>query len=439
MLKSFRGGVHPNDSKSYTANKAVVTAPLPSKAIIPVQQHAGAPCQPIVAKGDLVKKGQLIATTDAFVSANVHASISGKVIDVGTYPHPIFGTCTAIVIENDGQDEWVEGLPLKRNWETLDVDAIKKIIREAGIVGMGGATFPTHVKLAPPPDKKIDCFILNAAECEPYLTADHRMMLEEADRIVTGVKIVMKVLGVTKGYIGIEDNKPDSIQAMTKAFSGTSVEVHGLHTKYPQGAEKMLIAVLTGKEVPSGGLPMDVGAVVANVGTVAAIADAVTQGIPLIERIATISGKAVKEPQNIMVRVGATFKDAIDFCGGFASQPEKIILGGPMMGTAQPSIDMPIIKGTSGILAFAAGEADTGKESPCIRCGRCLDACPMGLNPSMLSILGERDLFVEAKEDYSLLDCIECGSCVYQCPAKRNIVQYIKYCKAQNRALSAGK
>nr|WP_320023886.1 electron transport complex subunit RsxC [uncultured Acetobacterium sp.] len=439
MMKSFRGGIHPNDSKSYTADKPVVTAPLPGKAIIPVQQHAGAPCAPIVAKGDLVKKGQLIATTDAFVSANVHASISGKVTDIGEYPHPIFGTCTAIVIENDGQDEWVEGLPLKRDWQTLSADEVRKIIREAGIVGMGGATFPTHVKMAPPADKKIDVFILNAAECEPYLTADHRMMLEEGDRIVTGVKIMMKTLGVTKGIVGIEDNKKDSIEAMTKAFAGTGVDVVGLPTKYPQGAEKMLIAVLTGKEVPSGGLPMDVGAVVSNVGTAAAVCDAVTQGIPLIERVTTISGKAIKEPKNILVRVGTTFSDAIDFCGGFVSQPEKIILGGPMMGTAQSTIDLPIIKGTSGILAFAEGEANTGTESPCIRCGRCLDACPMGLNPSMLSILGERDLYHEAKEDYALLDCIECGSCVYTCPAKRNIVQYIKYCKAQSRAQSAAK
>ena len=439
MMKSFRGGVHPNDRKSYTANKPIEIAPLPGKVIIPVRQHIGAPCLPIVAKGDLVKKGQLIATVDAFVSSNVHASISGKVIDVGEYLHPVFGTGLAIVIENDGKDEWVEGIPLKRDWQKLDPDGVRKIIREAGIVGMGGATFPTHVKAAPPPDKKIDLLILNAAECEPYLTADHRMMLEESDRIVTGVKIMMKVLNVTKGYVGIENNKPDAIEVMTKAFKGTGMEVRGLPTKYPQGAEKMLISVLSGKEVPSGGLPMDVGVVVQNVGTVIAICDAVTQGIPLIERVTTVSGKAIKEPKNILVRIGTTFQDAIDFCGGFASTPVKIIMGGPMMGMAQASLDIPIIKGVSGILALAEGEANTGKESPCIRCGRCLNACPMGLNPSMLSILGERDLSEEAKEDYNLLDCVECGSCVYVCPAKRNIVQYVKYCKAQNVAANAAK
>lgn len=439
MTNSFRGGVHPNDSKSYTASKPIEIAPLPSKVIIPLRQHIGAPAIAVVSKGDLVKKGQVIGTSEAFVSSNVHASISGKVIDVGEYPHPVFGTCLAIVIENDGQDQWLEGIPLKRDWKSLDQNMIRNIIKEAGIVGMGGATFPTYVKVSPPPDKKIDLFILNAAECEPYLTADHRMMLEESDRIVTGVKIMMKVLGVTKGYVGIEDNKKDAVKIMQKAFEGSGVEVIALPTKYPQGAEKMLIKVLTGKEVSSGGLPMDVGVVVQNVGTVAAVCDAVTQGIPLIQRVVTISGKAVKEPKNLLVRIGTTFKDAIDFCGGLVSRPEKIIMGGPMMGMAQASLDIPIIKGVSGILVLAEGEANTGTESPCIRCGSCLKACPMGLNPSMLSILGERNFYEEAKEDCNLLDCVECGSCVYVCPAKRNIVQYIKVSKAQIVAENAAK
>ena len=437
MVKSFRGGVHPKDGKSYTAGKPIEIAPLPNKVIIPVRQHIGAPCTPIVTKGDEVKKGQVIAKIDAFVSSNVHASISGKVIDVADYPHPNFGKCLSIVIENDGKDEWMDGILVERDWQSLDSSSIKNIIREAGIVGMGGATFPTHVKLAPPPEKKIDTFILNAAECEPYLTADHRMMLEESDRIVNGVLIVMKALGVTKGYVGIENNKMDAVEVMKKAFAGTEVEVVAVPTKYPQGAEKMLIKVLTGKEVPSGGLPMDVGVVVQNVGTVAAISDAVTQGIPLIQRVTTVSGKAIKEPKNLLLRIGSTYEDAITVCGGFSSQPEKIISGGPMMGFAVSAIDLPIMKGTSGILAIAKGEANTGTESPCIRCGRCVDACPMGLNPSMLSILAQKDLYEEAKEDFNLLDCVECGSCVYVCPAKRNIVQYIKYSKAQNAAKAA--
>lgn len=440
MFKSFRGGVHPNDRKSYTSGKAIEVLPVPNKVTIPVRQHIGAPCSPIVKKGDEVKKGQVIAKTDAFVSANIHASISGKVVDIGDYNHPVFGKCQAIVIENDGKDEWVEGIPVERNdWEKLDKKELLNIIKEAGIVGMGGATFPTHVKLSPPPDKKVDTFILNAAECEPYLTADHRMMLEQSERIVNGVKITMKVLGIDKGYVGIEQNKPDAIDAMTKAFEGTGVQVVGLPTKYPQGAEKMLIRVLVEKEVPSGGLPADVGVVVQNVGTVAAISDAVLKGIPLIERVTTVSGGAIKEPKNLLVRVGTLFSDAIEYCGGFSETPEKLLSGGPMMGMAQSHIDLPIIKGVSGILALSKKDVNSGRESACIHCGRCVEVCPMHLVPSKLSILGERGLYEQAKEEANLLDCVECGSCVYVCPAKRNIVQYIKYCKAQNAAQNAKK
>lgn len=439
MAKSFRGGVHPNDRKSYTSGKAIEVAPLPDKVIIPVRQHIGAPCAPIVNKGDLVKKGQIIAKSDAFVSSNIHASISGKVVDIADYPHPGFGKCLSVVIENDGLDEWIEGIPVERDWQSLNEGELRNIIREAGIVGMGGATFPTHVKLSPPEGKKIDTFILNAAECEPYLTADHRAMLEYADRIVTGVKITMKILSVNKGYVGIENNKPDAIKAMTEAFAGTGVEVVGLPTKYPQGAEKMLIKVLADREVPSGGLPMDVGVVVQNVGTVIAIADAVCKGIPVIERVTTVTGGAIKEPKNLLLRLGTTFEYAIECCGGFSKTPEKIISGGPMMGFAQSNIDVPVLKGGSGILALSKEDVNAGRESACIRCGRCIEACPMGLNPSMLSILGQRGLFEEAKEEFNLLDCVECGSCVYGCPAKRNIVQYIRYCKAQNAAKAAKK
>lgn len=431
-MRSFHGGVHPNDSKQYTAAKPIEPAPLPEKVIIPLRQHIGAPVAPIVKKGDTVKKGQLIATSDAFVSGNVHASISGTVTEIADYPHSVFGTCQSIVIESDGLDEWVEGIPATRQWETMDAKELSGIIREAGIVGMGGATFPTHVKLAPPPDKKIDTFILNGSECEPFLTADYRAMLEYTDKIVTGVKITMKVLGVNTGYVGIEDNKPEAVRALEKAFDGTPVQVVALPTKYPQGAEKMLIKALTGREVPSGGLPMDVGTVVQNVGTIIAISDAVTQGIPLIQRVVTVSGSAVKEPKNLLMRIGATYKDALQCCGGLASEPQKIIMGGPMMGFAQSTVDVPVIKGTSGILFLSKKDVNYGKESACINCGRCLEACPMGLNPSMLGILGQRQLYQEAKEDYNLLDCMECGSCVYVCPAKRPIVQYIRYAKAQN-------
>lgn len=434
MLKLFKGGVHPNDNKSFTAGKAIEKPSLPQKVIIPVRQHIGAPCTPLVKKGDKVKKGQIIADSDAFVSSPIHASISGTVVDVGEYVHGVFGRCMAIVIESDGLDQWVEGLPLQRSWEDLSIEELKTIIKQAGIVGMGGATFPTHVKVSPSKDKKVDTFILNAAECEPYLTADYRMMLENAESIVSGVKIVMKILGVEKAYIGIEDNKMDAVEVMKKAFSGTQVEVAALPTRYPQGGEKMLIKAITKREVPSGGLPADIGVVVQNVGTVIAISDAVTKGIPLIERITTITGGAVAEPKNLLLRVGTTFRQAVEYCGGLKDSPEKVIMGGPMMGIAQFSLDTPVIKGTSGILALTKEEINESQESPCIRCSRCINACPMGLNPSMLSILGEKNFYKEAKEDYNLMDCIECGSCVYVCPAKRNIVQYIKYLKAQNAA-----
>jgi electron transport complex, RnfABCDGE type, C subunit len=439
MAKSFRGGVHPDDRKRYTAAKPIEVAPIPDKVVIPTRQHIGAPCSALVKVGDLVKKGQVIAEAQAFVSSPVHASISGKVVEIADYPHPVFGSCQAVVIESDGQDEWVEGLPLSRDWQALDPAAIKDIIRKAGIVGMGGATFPTHVKLAPPPEKTIDAFILNAAECEPYLTADHRAMLEATERIVTGIRIVMKTLGVTKGFVGIEENKPDAIAAMVEATKGTDITVVPLQTKYPQGAEKTLIKVILDREVPSGGLPMDVGAVVQNVGTMIAVADAVVKGLPLVERVTTVTGGAIAEPKNLLLRIGMTFAQAVELCGGFATPPAKLIMGGPMMGMAQCRLDVPVIKGTSGILALTAADINTGEEQPCIRCGRCVEACPMGLVPSMLSILGQRGLYQVAKEEYNLLDCVECGSCVYACPAKRNIVHYIKYLKAQNAAAAAKK
>ncbi len=335
MAKSFRGGVHPDDRKRYTAAKAIETAPVPEKVVIPVRQHIGAPCSPIVKVGDVVKKGQVIAEAQAFVSSPVHASISGKVTAIGDYPHPVFGSCPSIVIESDGKDEWAEGLPLNRKWDTLDAAALKDIIKGAGIVGMGGATFPTHVKISPPAEKTIDLFILNAAECEPFLTADHRVMLEQADRVITGIQIIMKILGVTKGYIGIEENKPDAIATMNKACANLpAVKVVALKTKYPQGAEKTLIKVIADREVPSGGLPMDVGVVVQNVGTVVAVADAVEHGIPLIERVTTVTGGVVAEPKNLLLRIGTTFGEAIKLCGGFKEQPAKLIMGGPMMGNA---------------------------------------------------------------------------------------------------------
>jgi electron transport complex protein RnfC len=439
MFKSFRGGVHPDDSKRFTEYKAIEKMPLPSRVVVPVRQHIGAPCTPIVAKGERIRTGQILATSENYISSTIHATISGTVLDIADYPHPVYGKCLSIVIESDGLDEWIEGIPTKRNWKELSTEESLSIIREAGIVGMGGATFPTHVKLAPPPDKKIDTFILNAAECEPYLTADYRMMLEYSERIVTGVQITVRLIGAESVYIGIEDNKPDAIMAMKKACKGTNIQVKSLPAKYPQGSEKMLIKVITNREVPPGRLPMDIGVDVQNVGTVIAIADAICDGIPLIERVTTISGSIINEPKNLLIRVGTSFRDAINFCGGFKEQPEEIIMGGPMMGFAQSNLDVAVIKGVSGILALGKHEVNAGKTKACIHCGKCVQACPHGLMPAMFSILGEKGLYMEAKDEYHAFDCAECGSCVFVCPAKRNIVQSVRTIKTKIAVENAAK
>lgn len=439
MLKSFRGGIHPDDSKRFTAKKPIEVMALPQTVVIPVRQHIGAPCTPVVVKGDAVKTGQVIATGNGMVSSPVHASVSGTVKDVGEYPHPIFGKCLSICIDSDGLDTWVEGLPQSRDWQAFTREELLEIIQQAGIVGMGGATFPAHVKLAGSPDKKIDTFILNAAECEPYLTADHRTMLENAPRIVSGVQISVKLTGAEQAVIGIEDNKADAIAVMKKACEGTGIRVRALPAKYPQGAEKMLIKVITGKEVPSGRLPMDIGVVVHNVGTAVAISDAIEKGVPLIQRVTTISGTAVKDPKNLLIRLGTSFRDAIDACGGFSQPPEKIVMGGPMMGFAQSNLDVPVIKGVSGILALGKKEVHSGEPRPCIRCGKCVSVCPCGLTPAMFATLGEKGLVDEAKERYHLYDCAECGSCVYVCPSKRNIVHHVRTVKSKIAAKAAVK
>jgi len=429
MLGKIKWGIHPNSHKSPTESKAIEVNELPGKVILPVQQHIGAPAVPIVKKGDLVKKGQLIAEGKALVSSNVHATISGKVVEVSDQPHPVQGKCQAITIESDGLDEWAEGILTERDWQKLAPAEIVEIIKDAGIVGLGGATFPTHVKLTPPADCSIDTLLINAAECEPYLTADHRTMLEYTERVITGIQIIRQVLGVRNAIIGIEDNKMDAVKVMSQAAAGTGIKVAAVPTRYPQGAEKTLIKTLLGREVPSGKIPPSIGIVVQNVGTAVAICDAVVSGVPLIERVVTVSGGAIKEPKNLLLRIGTTFAAAIEQCGGLVSPPKKIIMGGPLMGMAQYTADVPVIKGASGILAFTAEEAKDAPESPCIRCGSCLEACPMGLNPSMLSILGERSFVEEAVNQYHLLDCMECGCCTYVCPAKRKIIHYIRYSK----------
>jgi electron transport complex protein RnfC len=396
-----------------------------------MQQHIGAPCEPVVQIGDEVKVGQKIGEAKGFVSVPVHSSVSGKVTAVEPRLYSGGMAVPCIVIESDMQNIVSDQVVPKGDLTGLSAEDIKNIIKEAGIVGMGGATFPTHVKLAPPPDKKVDTVILNGAECEPYLTSDHRLMLEYPENVVFGLQALMKALGVKKGYIGIETNKPDAIEKVFEAAKDVAdIEVVALKTKYPQGAEKQLIYACTGREVPSGGLPADAGVVVNNVGTAAAVAKAIKTGMPLIERIVTVTGAGVNSPKNLLVKIGTSFRDIIEQCGGLKGKVGKVIAGGPMMGITQFSLDIPAIKGTSGILVLSEEEARLPEPSNCIKCGKCVETCPINLMPvniSMYSLANRHD----QAEALNAMDCIECGSCSYVCPAKRPLVDSIRVSKRE--------
>ncbi|MEW6600186.1 MAG: electron transport complex subunit RsxC [Nitrospirota bacterium] len=428
---TFERGIHPKYRKELASGKSITQANLPQRIVVPVSQHIGAPAKPEVNIGDEVKRGQVIGSTTGFVSSPVHSSISGKVTAIADFPTSVGRMVQSIVIESDGKDEAV-AYKEHPDYMNLSADEIKTIIKDAGIVGMGGAAFPTNVKLSPPKEKSIDTVIINGAECEPYLTADHRLMVEHPKEVVEGLKIIMKSLGVNEGHIGIEENKPDAIAAMNSAVSGESnIKVWPLEIKYPQGAEKMLIKAVKGREVPSKGLPMDVGVVVQNVGTALAVYEAARFGKPLIERVVTVTGNGIKEPKNMMVRIGTLMSDVIEQCGGLVDGAVKVISGGPMMGFAQWTLDVPVVKGTSGILVLAEDEyVSADQYSACIRCGSCIDVCPMGLNPSILSIYAEKGFYEDAKAN-NLFDCFECGSCAYVCPAKRPMVQFIRLAKSQ--------
>ena len=428
---NFRGGVHPEHRKELTASLAITAATIPRKVVIPLQQHIGAPCEPLVKVGDAVKVGQMIGDSEAFVSAPVHASISGTVAAIEPYNHPLGRKVTAIIIEGDGRDEWCSELEPVEKVDDLSPEEIRARIRSAGIVGLGGAAFPAHVKLSPPEGKAIDTVIINGAECEPYLTADHRLMLERPEDIVFGLEVIMKALGAGRGIIGIEDNKPDALRVMRQAIEGKSdMSVVALKTKYPQGAEKMLILATTRRRVPSGGLPLDVGVVNHNVGTTVAIAEAVRKGKPLIERVVTVTGEGVKRPANLMVRLGTLAGDLLEYCGGLREDTCKLIMGGPMMGLAQPTADFPVVKGTSGILALTAEEAAVYENGSCIRCASCVKACPIKLVPTFIAQAAEHGLFDRAEKLHAA-DCIECGCCSYICPAGIPLTQWIRIAKAE--------
>ena len=419
FLRTFHGGIHIKDYKSFTENQPIKNAPLPKKVRIPLNQHAGKPAEPIVKVGDNVKTGQKIAEAQGSISANIHASITGKITTIDRFPEPVGGESLCIEIEGYGKDV-VENLK-------CDSSDIIKCIQDAGIVGMGGAAFPTHVKLQPPKDKTIDTVILNGAECEPFITSDYRLMVERPDSVIKGLRFVMQVLGVKKGIIGIEANKPEAINIL-KEKSGTDIEIVVLKPKYPQGGEKQLIKAILNREVPSGGLPFDVGVIVHNVGTIVAIDEAVSLGKPLYERVVTVTGSCVKEPSNWVVRIGTLFSDLVDWSGGLVAPAGKLIMGGPMMGFAQYTFCVPVIKGTNAVLVMKKDELKDIKKEPCIRCGKCIIGCPVGLNPGKLAILIDKGKLNEA-EELGVLDCIECGVCAYSCPSNRDIVQLIKYAK----------
>ncbi len=430
----FKGGVHPQYNKA-TAGSPVEVLPLSDRYVVPVSQHLGAPGQPIVEKGQMVARGEPLTEPVGFVSVPVHAPTSGKVKAIKDYPHPMGLAQTAIEIIPDGEDTLYEGIRPVGDWRTMEPGALRDAIRDAGVCGMGGATFPTHVKLSPPQDKPIDAFILNGAECEPYLTSDHRVMVENPAEVMEGVGLMMRVLGVKKGYVGVESNKPDALAALRDACpADLDIDFALLETKYPQGSEKHLIYALTGRKVPAGGLPMETGCVVQNVGTAVACLHAVRDGMPMIERVVTVTGAAINRPRNLMVRVGAPLTDVLAACDGLTEDVGKVIFGGPMMGVGQFTLEVPVIKGTSGVLCLRESEVAQFEGGPCIRCGNCVDVCPMGLVPSLLGLLAERERFDELGDGH-VVDCIECGSCAYVCPSHRPLVQHIRRGKAEWRKI----
>ena len=424
-LPSFWGGIHPPQKKDQTVNKKIEEYLPKGELVFPMAQSLGAPCQPVVKKGDHVLTGQKLGDSEAFVSAPVLSSVSGTVKEIGLRMTTAGINENCVIVENDNCYEkdpfWV---PVE-NYADVDPKEYLKRIREAGIVGFGGATFPTVVKLSPPPDKVIKWLIVNGVECEPYINCDNRLMIEEPEKIIEGLKLVLRLFPGAKGIIGIENNKPDAIKTMESAAakSGSdNISVTALAVKYPQGAEKMLIEAVTKQEYVMTALPADVGCIILNVRTVYQIWQAIAVGVPALTRIITVTGDAVADPKNIEVPLGTSVRELIDFCGGFKEQPVKVISGGPMMGVSLKSIDVPVVKSTSGILALTAASAHLALESACIKCGRCIEACPMGLIPSSLNpLVLMRDY--KAFEESGGLNCIECGACSYMCPANRHLTQ----------------
>ncbi len=432
-MKTFKlGGVHPPENK-FSADAAIEILPIPKRVFVATSQHLGSPATNLVKKGDDVKTGQLIAKSSGFISANIHSPVTGKVfkiddvIDQSGYRRP------AIIIDTI-EDIWDDGIEQSDKIEreiTLSREEITRRINEMGVVGLGGATFPTHIKMMVPEGKMAELLIINGVECEPYLTSDHRLMLEKGEQILIGTSILMKALGVSKAMIGIENNKTDAIKHLSKlAESFNGISVHALKVKYPQGGEKQLIKALTGREVPSGKLPIETGCVVDNVGTAFAVYEAVQLRKPLIDRVVTVTGNAAKKPSNFLVRIGTPISELIEKAGGIHENLGKVISGGPMMGKALTSPEVPVLKGTSGILLMLKDESKRERISNCIRCAKCISVCPMGLEPYLLEKLTFIENYEQA-ENQRILDCIECGSCHYTCPAGRPLLDYIRLGKSK--------
>ena len=436
-MAGFFGGVHPNDKKSLSCEMAIEQLPAPKQVVIPMSMHIGAPCKPLVKKGDEVTIGQKIGDNTG-LCVPVHASVSGKVVAVEARPHPNGTNVMSVVIENDFQNTLCPDIVPRTNVEELTADELTAIIHDAGIAGMGGATFPTDVKISSGMGK-LDTIIVNAAECEPYITSDDRLLRETPERVIKGLRILLKVFGLEKGYIGIEANKKTAIAVLQeKCPAGGDVVIQVLKTRYPQGAEKQLIQTITGRQVPPGGLPAAVGCGVFNAATCAAICDAVYDGMPLVRRGLTVTGEAIKTPKNFIAPIGTPYSDLIEAAGGFAEDPYKVLTGGPMMGLTQYDMNVPIIKGTNAITCLTRKQQVAVETPHCIRCGRCVGVCPMHLMPLYLYQAERRDNIDELNRR-NIGDCIECGSCAYICPARIPLVQSFKNAKVKTRAAAAAK
>ncbi len=447
--KAFSGGVHPHDGKELTNTKNIKIAPLMKEYAVSLSQHIGAPAKAIVKVGDTVLKGQKIAEANGFVSVPIHAPTSGTIISknkktsaggrmeggVDSVIGPTGALVPMLTISADGEDTPCNDLEPILSWQDCKPEDLKQRVLDAGIVGMGGAAFPTHVKLSPPPSQNIDTLVINASECEPYLSADHRQMLEDTKGIIEGILIIKSILGIQKVCIGIESNKPDAIKAMQEESRKHNIVVTALPTMYPQGSEKQLIYAITGRKVPMGKLPMETGCVVQNIGTAFAIYEAVVKGKPLYERITTITGSPIVNPSNWRLRVGTSLADALTLAEGVKNPDDigKVILGGPMMGMAQFSLDVPIMKNTSGILLLNKQEVTLYTSGPCIRCGSCINVCPQSLMPSTMGVQIEKERF-ELAEETNIMNCIECGCCSYVCPSHRPLVQLFRRGKSEIQA-----